>query len=354
MIRSRRYRLTVLARTGAYFTDFSPYVASIDEAGVVAFTAATRYGRTGIHVADGASVRELPATAAAAVTSHPDGDARGNQSAYVTLYDGGTALLAAGPEGSSVLADSHRDFAATGPGGPTVNARGDVAFRATTREGRDAVLRWREGALAELSAGLPLTAIQGIPAINAAGAVAFRVDTPAGEPALHVWTDTGAETLPSGGRFSAMGRFPFLRDDGHLLFVATGADGVDSLFESHSGEIRPLLTAGTDSGFASFRGVIADESGGVVFYGSPLPGVGPRPTIGVYAGPDPVADRMLGLGDPLGGSTVADLALNPASINGVGQVAIRISLANGSQWIVRADPEDFTPPPPHTPGPPTR
>ena len=43
-------------------------------------------------------------------------------------------------------------------------------------------------------------------------------------------------------------------------------------------------------------------------------------------------------GDALFGSTVADFALNPVSFNDAGQVAIRATLANGRQLIVRADP----------------
>ncbi len=38
------------------------------------------------------------------------------------------------------------------------------------------------------------------------------------------------------------------------------------------------------------------------------------------------------------GSTVVDLALNPVSINAVGQLAIRVTLADGRQFVLRADP----------------
>jgi hypothetical protein len=39
-----------------------------------------------------------------------------------------------------------------------------------------------------------------------------------------------------------------------------------------------------------------------------------------------------------GGSTVAELASNPVSVNAVGQVAIRVRLTDGRQLILRADP----------------
>jgi hypothetical protein len=38
------------------------------------------------------------------------------------------------------------------------------------------------------------------------------------------------------------------------------------------------------------------------------------------------------------GSTVSELASNPVSVNGPGQVAIRVTLADHRQVILRADP----------------
>jgi hypothetical protein len=69
-----------------------------------------------------------------------------------------------------------------------------------------------------------------------------------------------------------------------------------------------------------------------VFVGAPVGG-----SLGLFAGPDPEGDRILGIGDPLLGSTVTELAANPVSVNAVGQVAVRARLADGAQVIVRAD-----------------
>jgi hypothetical protein len=44
------------------------------------------------------------------------------------------------------------------------------------------------------------------------------------------------------------------------------------------------------------------------------------------------------LGDDLFGSPVAGFALNPVSVNAVGQLAIRVKLADARQFILRADP----------------
>jgi len=71
----------------------------------------------------------------------------------------------------------------------------------------------------------------------------------------------------------------------------------------------------------------------VVFIATPRGG-----TLGLFAGPDPVADRILALGDPLFGSTVTEFASNPVSVNAAGQVAVRVRLTEGRQLILRADP----------------
>jgi hypothetical protein len=91
----------------------------------------------------------------------------------------------------------------------------------------------------------------------------------------------------------------------------------------------------TDSAFEEFRGAIVDDAGRVVLIATPRGG-----SLGLFAGPDPEADRILALGDPLHGSTIADLAANPVSVNAAGQLAVRVALADGTQLILRAEPLD--------------
>src|SRR5262249_4310803 len=90
---------------------------------------------------------------------------------------------------------------------------------------------------------------------------------------------------------------------------------------------------GANGAFEGFRGALVNRAGLVAFSATPRGG-----RLGVYAGADPVADRIIALGDPLLGSVVAAFALNPVSVNEAGQLAVRVSLADGGQAIVRADP----------------
>jgi hypothetical protein len=78
---------------------------------------------------------------------------------------------------------------------------------------------------------------------------------------------------------------------------------------------------------------LINNNGLLVFFATPV-----ERSLGVFCGKDPLADRIVAIGDPLFGSTVADFALNPVSLNDLGQLAIRIKLADDRQFIIRADP----------------
>jgi hypothetical protein len=90
---------------------------------------------------------------------------------------------------------------------------------------------------------------------------------------------------------------------------------------------------GTGGAFEACRGALITNAGALVHIATPRDG-----SLGLFAGPDPEADRILAIGDPLFGSTVVELASNPVSVNSAGQVAVRARLADERQLILRADP----------------
>jgi len=116
-----------------------------------------------------------------------------------------------------------------------------------------------------------------------------------------------------------------------VAFAATLRAGGAGIFTDDDGRIR-LITE-SDGAFDAFRGALVTGGGAVVMLATPRGG-----SLGLFDGPDPDADRILALGDPLFDSAVEDLAANPVSVNASGQVAIRASLADGRQVILRADP----------------
>src|SRR5262249_56847714 len=106
------------------------------------------------------------------------------------------------------------------------------------------------------------------------------------------------------------------------------------------------------------RGICAGSGGRVTAIaaaGGPFSDVGSLPSLndagtvaffailagggsGIFTGPDPVADRVIGIGDPLLGSTVVALNFVPEGLNDSGQLAFGAGLADGRQVVVRADP----------------
>jgi hypothetical protein len=129
-------RWTVIATTEERFSDFAPYVPSVNDEDTVAFQAALRGGDTGVFSGDGGAIAEVVGPILlAGVTSHPDLNNSGATSFYGELANGaqGVFLLR---EGRLLTIASTRDgFDAIGPLGPTMNEAGTVAFRAEPTAG---------------------------------------------------------------------------------------------------------------------------------------------------------------------------------------------------------------------------
>src|SRR6266508_3297683 len=113
---------TVIAATGGRFSDFAPYVASVNDAGTVAFQAALRGGGSGVFTGCGGAVAEVvgPALLGRA-TSHPDLNDGGATSFYAELPDGGEGVFLVHDGRLQTIADTGGPFASIGPLGPTMN-----------------------------------------------------------------------------------------------------------------------------------------------------------------------------------------------------------------------------------------
>lgn len=372
-LRRRSYALTPIAETGDRFSDFSPYVPSINDAGVVAFQAALRDAQpraaggakhlasqhptppSAVCIGSGGAisiVTESRAAAIDAVCSHPDVNRAGAICFYARPSDAGAGQPPSPPADALFrLQDGAiaRVAQRCGPLGPTMNDAGTIAFRAALESGAQAICAWNDGTLDVLAAtGDEYVAFHGLPVVNAAGAVAFRADR-RDSAGIFVGGRGGLRRIvETGERFTSLGQFPMINDAGAVAFCGTlrdtggqrggdeggrGQPGWTGLFIVSDGRAETAID--TSSDFESFRGVLLDDAGRVVFYATPRGG-----RLGVFSGPDPRRDGLIGLGAELLGSEVTDFALNPVSINAAGQLALRVTLADGRQLILRADPVD--------------
>src|SRR6476646_9445845 len=111
-------QLVLIAETDQQFADFAPYVAAINDDGVVAFQATLRTGGTGVYCVAGGPVTALIGGAMEPlrdICSHPDIDAAGSVCCYVTLTSRSRGLALARDGETTVLEEG------TGPLGPTMN-----------------------------------------------------------------------------------------------------------------------------------------------------------------------------------------------------------------------------------------
>jgi len=324
------YTLSVIAETGEQFTDFSPYVAAIDERGTVAFSAALTTGGSGVFRGEGGPVTTVANSASGGfrtVCSHPDISSAGSICFYGENEEGAPALFVAQEGGLAALSDS------AGPLGPTMNETGAVAFRAPLPAGGSRILTSHAGIATMVAdtSGM-FSGFHGLPVIDGGGCVTFRADCTAGGEGIYRSGGNHFEAVvETGDRFSSLGFFPFANDEGTVAFCAELRSSRAGVHTASAGEVTTVID--TNGPFESFRGALLTAARALVFYATPRGG-----ELGIFVGPDPGHDCLLSVGSPLAGSTVAGFALNPVSINRAGQLAIRVALENGRQLILRADP----------------
>jgi hypothetical protein len=328
--------LAPIAETGPRFAAFGPYVPAIDRRGEVVFQATLHDGTTGIFT--GSREREPAAVTLGQAggdthTSHPDVDGQGRIVVYARHPTAGERLLRIDRGTASTLAGRAHGFTRTGPLGPTTNDAGDVAFRGDA-SGRAGVFLARAGGIETIATagGGPraFTGFHGLPVVDARGRVVFRADRRGGTAGIYL-ADAGRLELimETGESFRALGAFPSI-DHGadRITFSGTRHDGGAGIFVAHGGRIEMVVEAG--GAFESVRGALLG-GGKLVFFATPRGG-----SLGVYAGPDPVADRLVGVGDAVLGSTVVDLALNSVSVD-PGGLALRLALATGAEVIASVE-----------------
>jgi hypothetical protein len=326
----------VIATTEERFSDFAPYVASVNDEDTVAFQAALRGGGTGVFAGNGGPIAEVVGPALlAGVTSHPDLNESGATSFYGEFADGAQGVFLLRDGRLQTLASTRDGFATIGPLGPTMNEAGTVAFRAEHVAGDSGVFAG-DGAtvvtVADTEGGW--REFHGLPVIDRSGTVVFRADREDGVQGIYAGREGTLETIAeTGDVFETLAPFPSANETGTVAFAATLRTGGEGIFTAHADRVVQVID--TERMFEAFRGALITSAGHVVISGTLRGG-----SRGLFAGPDPETDRILALGDELLGSNVEDLAANPVSVNADGHVAVRATLADGRQLILRADPTD--------------
>lgn len=323
-----RWKLTIVAEATGAIRGFSPYVPSIDDDGRVAFQASLRDGGSTVAIVDAGGRVDAAAAGRmpfAEVFSHPVINSAGHLGVYGTHRELGRGVfMFAGGRVFQLSANP-------GPLGPTIADSALLAFREQEPGGAESIClggRVRTERLART--GDRFVAFQGLPVVRAGGRVVFRADLTDGRQGIYDACEGEIRTVvETGERFAELGRFPCAGTDGAVFFVAGLSGGGSGAFVVREGVLTELVMAA--QGFSSFRGVLEAGRGEYLIIATPDGG-----SLGVFAGPDPTRDRVLAIGSEFMGSTIADFALNPASVNARGTLAIRLKLADERELIVTA------------------
>ena len=186
------YTLIPAAETGERFSDFFPYVASINNLGTVAFQAALADGGSGVFTSRDSAIDVIadhttalitpitPITAITAITSHPAIADDGSICFYAAVTSGASAVMLLKRGDLITVAPSH------GPLGPTINQHGAIAFRAVSPTGSDAIFTSNSNAATLIAeVGDKFSAFRGLPVINSRGEVCFRADHQSGGAGIY-------------------------------------------------------------------------------------------------------------------------------------------------------------------------
>ena len=219
------------------------------------------------------------------------------------------------------------------------NDVGQVAFVAGTPTGFVLERRESNATLTPLAAeganGIFTTGRYQLP-INHSGVVASWVQFDNGTSGIGRTDQAGLQTIVTQGpNFVPRQQILDLDDAGTVLFLATPSASSfngNALYRASGG--APVVAMDSTGPFAFFLDAALNGVGDLVFQANL--DTNAANSGGIFVGPDPVADKVLEVGDALARSQVS--LVNLGDINNAGQIALFAELADGRDLVLRADP----------------
>ncbi len=233
-------------------------------------------------------------------------------------------------------------------GASDINNAGEVAFFANFGANQSGIFTSRDGKIAPVVSTLGLFSsftpgvdtvggdgpftIYTVPSINNSGKIAFSASLNTGKSGVFVSDDSGkfktiadTSTLFKGFSSSA------INDQGTVSFVGELLNGERGVFTGDGQGLKTI--ADTSGAFSFFNSDPAINNKGVVAFLAELDKGGK----GIFTGANPIADKVIAVGDFLNGLLVKDLIIIDKGLNDKGQVAFSALLSDGSERVFRAD-----------------
>jgi hypothetical protein len=214
---------------------------------------------------------------------------------------------------------------------PAINAAGAVAF--SGNDGADGLFVGSSGTIVPVYRPSDFGFIYaGEPDISDSGELAFIVNP--GSSTLGVARGSGgAPVVVGSGDYSLLSRIA-ISEGGLVAYRAGRFSAPTDAVYSGSGALSATPVAANTGPFSDFEFEAALSDAGVAFRANL--DEGPK---GIFTGGDPVADKVIQIGDALFGDTVGGFPFEFSrfAINDKGQIAF-VVLNAGQQVVVRADP----------------
>ncbi len=337
------YTFTKLEDSSGSFLRFG--FASINDGGTVAFSAALDTDNndimdgSGIFISDGTTTTTIADSSGGFSLFGPPSITDGGAVAFWASLDaGGNGIFSSDGTTTTTIADTSGPLGSFGTN-PSVNDAEAVAFQANLN-----IFTGSGGSTTTIADTSGPFSFLNFPSITNTGTVAFQAFLDAGGSGIFMSDGTTTTTVvDSSSTFSAF-NFPVTNNGGTVTFLGFLNGGGSGIFTSNGGTATTIADT-TAGSFSFFVNAASINDGGAVAFQAFFTGGN-----GIFTGPDPVADKVIAIGDPLSGSTVTTVIFSREGLNDMGQVAFVASLADGRQGVYRADPEDGGDPVP-TPDP---
>ncbi|MGJ3252499.1 MAG: choice-of-anchor tandem repeat NxxGxxAF-containing protein [Elainellaceae cyanobacterium] len=221
---------------------------------------------------------------------------------------------------------------------PRINESGTIAFTARNAGGNSGIFITDGGVFTTIAEPPNFDTFRFSPNNN--GEVGFFATSPLAPDgdAVFIGDGTGLPTPLADPLGFGTVEGPSLNDAGTVVFDALFIDmgmPLQGIFTQSKGG-DPQLLVDTSSNFSNFDRQAINNLENIVFDASLDLGPG-----GIFAGPDPVSDRVIRLGDMLFGSTITSTSFtHQTGLNNQGQFAFTAQFDDGSIGIFRADPDD--------------
>ncbi len=319
---------TSIADTTDGFTAFSSSTPWINNLGTVAFGAipnGTNF--QGVYTGDGGPIAAVAQGGIFFSVGNPSINDAGVVAFSGFVSTGGSSVMTNTSSPATTIADSLGAFA--GFGKVSIGSSGLVGFLATLDGGAGS------GFFADTDGTTVLvqtdatfqSVIPGYGLSDADAGSFYAAHTDGTTKGIYIGDGTTVQTVTdnTGPTFvNFPNRSPMISSDGTVAFLGFLTGGGQAVATGNAGGFA--IFADTSGAFDGFASAATNASGSVVFQATLDAGGG-----GIYHGPTP-ADKIIGIGDPLFGSTVTNLVFDHA-LNNQNQIAFWYELASGVQGI---------------------